>query len=112
MAAAYPGKCCVRFATEIKKRRLAKEAVEREKHKAEKLEAWKRGRLPDGAQFAATYDASIRRWVGTLTTLVGGEPMVFTEKRRGVFTLMGCLDVKYREAVNAASPSADGEEPK
>ncbi len=107
-----PAKCCVKYYASVKAQQTARKAKQKARFKAAKLAAQQRGRLPDGAQFVATYDARTMRWTATLTTVVGGEAVVFHENRRGVFAVMGCLDVKYREAVNAASPSADGEEPK
>lgn len=60
-------------------------------------------RLPDGAVFSATYDATRKRWSGTLT--INGQ--VFQDERNGVFGLMAMLDRQYRRSlapVVAATP--------
>lgn len=56
-----------------------------------------RGRLPDGSEFQARYDARARRWAGTLRVSVNGEAKVFEESASGVWSLMGKLDARYRE---------------
>lgn len=63
------------------------QSLERKKARAAK------GRLPDGAVFMAEYDAQSQCWDGTLT--VSGQ--VFRLTKKGVFSLMGELDYKYRK---------------
>jgi hypothetical protein len=61
-------------------------------------------RLPDGATFAATYDAATERWAGTLT--VNG--MTFEVEASGVFRLMEALDKKYRKCPQSQSATVAG----
>ncbi len=66
-----------------------------------------RSRLPDGARFEASYDATAIVWTGTLTVPGpdGSPPIEVTESAGAVFTLLGVLDLKYRaKAGNAVIP--------
>lgn len=51
-----------------------------------------RPRLPDGARFDVVYDATEKRWTGTL--IAGGHTV--SGRAGGVFTLLGVLDQKLR----------------
>jgi hypothetical protein len=53
------------------------------------------GRLPDGAEFTAKYDAKAKRWTGKLT--IGDA--VFDSTASGVFRLMINLDASYRASI-------------
>jgi hypothetical protein len=53
------------------------------------------GRLPDGAEFTAKYDAKAKRWTGKLK--IGDA--VFDSTASGVFRLMINLDASYRASI-------------
>lgn len=53
-------------------------------------------RLPDGAEFRATYDATAVLWTVSLTAKVNGESIVFSTQRRGIFPALMALDRLYR----------------
>ncbi len=76
--------------------------------KGEKFKAQPRdrSRLPDGARFEASYDASAVLWTGSLTVPVpdGAPPITVTESAGAVFTLLGVLDLKYRAKVGKVLP--------
>jgi hypothetical protein len=57
------------------------------------------GRLPDGAEFTAKYDAKAKRWTGKLT--IGDA--VFDSSASGVFRLMINLDAAYRASLGATA---------
>ena len=51
-----------------------------------------KSRLPDGATFAATYDAATTTWAGTLAV----DGRVFEAAAGGVFRLLKVLDALFR----------------
>lgn len=56
-------------------------------------------RLPDGAKFAARYDAAAQRWTGSLTVPRPGHPngdLVLQNFKSGIFRLLELLDQNYR----------------
>ena len=53
------------------------------------------GRLPDGAEFTAKYDAKAKRWTGKLK--IGDA--VFDSSASGVFRPMINLDASYRASI-------------
>lgn len=57
-------------------------------------------RLPDGAEFRVSYDATAVRWTGTLTTPVTGP---FVASATAVFKLLRELDRLYRQSVKPAA---------
>ena len=56
-------------------------------------------RLPDGARFAATYDATQVQWAGTLTV----EGLTFERSASSLNKLLHRLDDVYRAAMSAAA---------
>ncbi len=69
-----------------------------------------RGRLPDGARFAAVYDAAAVRWTGTLTI----DGVTYECAASSVRKLLSKLDVAYRESLLPAvadGPAASAEAP-
>ncbi|HSX22311.1 MAG TPA: hypothetical protein VLE97_06000 [Gaiellaceae bacterium] len=60
-------------------------------------------RLPDGARFAATYDASAVQWTGTLTV----DGVTFERQGSSLSKLLHKLDDVYRTTTVIVAPSPD-----
>jgi len=79
--------------------------AEREKHpndgmhpKRRAMRQENKGRLPDGAEYTATYDGVFRRWRGKLYILDKElKPVVFEDNSSGVWRLLEKLDDQYRK---------------
>jgi hypothetical protein len=85
------GRACPACQNEGRRRKAEK----RRAGQGAKAERRPEGRLPDGATFAAVYNAAAVAWDGSLT--VGGK--MFTTSAGGVFKLMTALDALYRASL-------------
>jgi hypothetical protein len=55
------------------------------------------GRLPNGSRFEVSYDATKKRWSGSLSVPTpGGSPATFSGSGSGLFPLLSSLDKQYR----------------
>lgn len=59
----------------------------------------KKGRLPDRSRFDVQWDATAKKWSGSLVIETATGPKVFSGKNSGVFLLLHKLDDQYREWV-------------
>jgi hypothetical protein len=89
---------CPQCRAKARQKRAARSA-ERQDHRDRHADE----RLPDGAHFDVTYDATNTTWSGTLIVRLRGqaEAQTFEGTACGVFALLRQLDRQYRAALEA-----------